>query len=100
MHKERSELAGQMVKIKESANRLGGEVIVIEDWWDKVAGKSWMDSDGNPACIKYAIRTGESQVLEGKIKVPIDNEVLYGKIGCFGHLVHIEELESESEKQL
>lgn len=26
-------------------------------------------------------------------QLPLDNEVLYGKVGQFGHLVHISEIE-------
>lgn len=45
-----------------------------------------MSADGNPACMNYAIRAGFSDL-------PTDDEVLYGKIGGFGHLVHISEIE-------
>jgi hypothetical protein len=45
-----------------------------------------MDCDGNPACLIYALRSG----LMG---LPTDDEVLYGKVGIFGHLVHISEIE-------
>lgn len=48
---------------------------------------SWMDSNGNPAAMMYAIRTG-SQGFD----VPIDNEVVYGKIGSLGYLFHVSEL--------
>ncbi len=56
-----------------------GREIVIEDWWDRVAGRSWMDCDGNPVCLKYAVMS---------VGAPIDNEVIYGKFGGFGELVH------------
>lgn len=58
----------------------------VEDLWQKVAGKSWMDSTGNPAALHYAMRAAASNL-------PIDNDVLYGKIGSFGHLVHVSEIE-------
>jgi hypothetical protein len=57
----------------------------VEDWWDRVSGQSWMSSDGNPAAMQYAIRSGMGG---GRI----DDEVLYGKIDGFGHLVHISEI--------
>ena len=57
----------------------------IEDWWDKLTGKSWMDSDYNPAALKYALRGGMGEL-------PIDDDVVYGKIGSYGHLVHVSEL--------
>lgn len=42
-----------------------------------------MDSNGNPAAMMYAIRTGSQD-----FDVPIDNEVVYGKIGSLGYLCH------------
>lgn len=88
MHTNESPLAGKTVKIKTTASEIGGEDFRVEDWWDRVAGKSWMVCDGNPACIHYALRTGCSDV-----DVPTDNEVLYGKVGMFRKLVHLSEIE-------
>jgi len=48
-------------------------------------GKSWMHADGNWAALHYAQRSG----LTG---LPIDNEVVYGKIDSLGHVVHVSEL--------
>lgn len=92
IHIEKSEYADQKIKIKENIKHpqvpnFGGSEILIEDWWDRVAGDSWMFSKGNPACLIYALRTGFS-----KMTIPTDDEVLYGKIGSIGHLVHINEL--------
>lgn len=54
---------------------------------------SWMISDGNPACLEYAIRTAVQQ-----LKVPaFDDKVVYGKVGGFGHLFHETELEEINE---
>lgn len=94
IHKSQSELAGKVVKIKEGVEHpqvpnFGGSEFRVEDWWDRVAGKSWMYCDGNPACLIYAMRTGLGN------KVPTNNEVLYGKVGSFGHLVHISEIDAE-----
>ena len=50
-------------------------------------GLSWMDSNGNPAAMMYAIRTGSQD-----FNVPIDNEVVYRKIGLLGYLFHVSEL--------
>lgn len=82
MHAESSPLAGQTVKAK-----LGYTVVEyrVEDWWDKITGGSWMFADGNPAALNYAMRSATNQL-------PIDDEVLYGKVGAFGHLVHISEI--------
>ena len=92
LHKESSELAGKTVKIRPEIKHpqdpnFGGSDFRVEDWVDKIMGKSWMFCKGNPACLVYAVRTGLSET-----KVPTDDEVLYGKVGCFGHLVHVSEL--------
>jgi len=86
--RQKSELAGKKVKIVNGA--LVGEEILIEDWWINVSGSSWMDAKGNPACLNYAMRTGCQ-----KFKIPTDDDVLYGKIGILGNLVHISELQKE-----
>lgn len=44
-----------------------------------------MFCDGNPACMKYAIRSAFAGL-------PTDNNVVYGKVGGFGHIVHVSEL--------
>jgi len=83
--RDKSPLAGRTVKIRKG--ELAGSDYVVEDWWENVYGKSWMFSDGNPAAMKYAMRTG----LQA-FGVPNNNDVLYGKIGLYGELVHISEL--------
>ncbi len=81
IHQEKSTLAGKNVKLK------CGNTIDIEDWWDRLSGKSWMDMNGNPACIKYAVRVSTDNL-------PLDDEVLYGHTeDGLGNLVHINELE-------
>lgn len=87
------DLKNKTIKIKNSSTHpqvqnFGGSEILIEDLWKNVAGKSWMFCDGNPACIIYALRSIENNL-------PIDDAVYYGKIGLFGHLVHLSELEIE-----
>lgn len=57
----------------------------VEGWWDGLTGKSWMDSDGNPAALIYAARVGA-------LRLPMDDQVLYGKIHGVGVLVHETEL--------
>lgn len=94
LHPEPSTLSGTAVKIRAEASHpqvpnFGGSEFKVEDWWDRVGGGSWTDAVGNPACIAYAIRIGVNKVL-------FDNEVLYGKIGRFGHLVHISEIEEHN----
>lgn len=65
-----------------------GDEFRVEDYWDKISGGSWMFAQGNPACLKYALRSGVA-------RLPIDNEVVYGQVGSFGHLVHVSELGAE-----
>jgi hypothetical protein len=88
-HVESHPLRGKTVKIVKG--KFAGQDYRLEDWWDHelVGGKSWMFSDGNPACLMYAIRAAEDGL-------PTDNEVVYGKIGSLGHLVHTSELEVQN----
>jgi hypothetical protein len=60
----------------------------VEDYWDSLTGGSWMFAEGNPACLIYGLRSG----LNG---LPTDDNVLYVKIGAFGHLVHLSEVIAE-----
>ena len=87
MNRERHALAGKTVTLryKDDPDHLNGQEYRLEDWWTNVAGQSWMWCQGNPACLKYAIRGAMSGL-------PTDNEVVYGKVGPFGHLVHESEL--------
>jgi len=92
---KQSEYAGKTVILKhlDSLNtpdgNLSGAEYRVEDYWINVSGSSWMWAKGNPACIIYAMRSGFG-------KLPIDDRVLYGKVGMFGHLIH----ESEIDKVL
>lgn len=98
MHTESHPLAGKTVRLNEMTvpgrpnhDPEPGLEYWIEDWWDHLTGESWQDSDGNPACMMYALRgTGfQSGTMRS---LPWDDEVVYGKIGAFGHLVHVSEL--------
>ncbi len=91
LHNEASEYAGKTVKIKPGAEHpqvsdFGGSEFRVEDWWDRLGQGSWMFCQGNPACMIYALRSVQE-------RLPVDDEVLYGKIGSFGHLVHISEID-------
>lgn len=57
----------------------------VEDYWDRVSGGSWMFAEGDPACLKYALRIAGTEI-------PLDDEVVYGKIDGLGHLYHVSEL--------
>ena len=64
----------------------GPTPIRVEDWWDRIAGKSWMFCEGNPAALIFAMRSGLAHL-------PTDDEVLYGKTeGGSGVLFHISEV--------
>lgn len=96
MHKS-SPLAGKTVKIKASpaGSEFGREETEyrVEDYWDLISGQgSWKKGaeNGNMACVIYAMRVE----MEG---LPHNDEVLYGKIGPFGHLIHISEIEQPTE---
>ncbi|WAL67089.1 hypothetical protein ORV05_04695 [Amycolatopsis cynarae] len=88
-HKDAHELAGQTVTVTTQLPLFGESdttvKFVVEDWWDRVSGGSWMDATGNLAAMNYGVRSG----LSG---LPLDDEVLYGHVGAFGHLVHATEI--------
>lgn len=79
IHPNAHPLAGQTVIL--SAGPYEGSQYEIEDYWDRISGGSWMDSE-DPDVIKYAL-TGLSY------RVPLDNEVLYGQINGVGYLVRV-----------
>lgn len=83
MHVESHPLAGKKVMVLDG--EFAGQEYWIEDWWDKITGGSWMFANGNPAAIDYAIRSAFECV-------PTDDEVVYGKIGSFGKLIHTSQL--------
>ena len=59
MTREKFRFAGQTVKVRNEIPKFGGADFTIEDYWQNVTGGlSWMDSNGNPAAMMYAIRTG------------------------------------------
>lgn len=82
-HATQHPLADKTVKIV--SGQFAGQDYRVEDWWDRVSGKSWMDCDGNPACLEYAVRSATEQT-------PLSDEVVYGKIGPFGKLIHVNDL--------
>lgn len=84
--REPSPYAGKTVKIRDDVAGLGSAEYRVEDWWINVAGESWTVSQV-PAAYAYAARTAGS--------TPLDDAVLYGKVGSFGHLVHISEIEAD-----
>ncbi len=91
IHAEQHPQAGQTVTVTTDLPLHGltetSVDFIVEDWWDRLSGGSWMFARGNPACLAYAMRSG----LSG---LPTDNEVVYGKTkNGLGHLVHASELQ-------
>lgn len=89
----RKDYSNKIMKIRKDVKHFqypdfGGSDIHIEGYWDDITGKSWLDSDGNPAALVYAMRSSNPPL-------PIDNNVLYGKVNGFGSLVHISEIEEK-----
>lgn len=90
MARERFKYAGETVKINPGVKGphgadFGGLEYTIEDYWQNVYGTSWKFSNGNPAALQYALRIADD--------IPLDDEVVYGKIGCLGYLMHVSELD-------
>jgi hypothetical protein len=85
MHSEKSPLAWQTISV--DIGRGSVEQYEVEDWWDHLAGNSpyAMEFLGNWACKNYIARVAARGL-------PQDDEVLYGKIGGLGHLVHLSEI--------
>ena len=88
----RTDLAGKTVTLKNdihdpyNGHIPAGTEYRVEGYWDDITGGSWMYADGNPACLNYAIRSVSANL-------PLDDNVLYGKIGAFGFLIHTTEVE-------
>jgi hypothetical protein len=92
MHDRRHPLAGRTVRLPSEMGpddlhgELAGREFRIEDWWDRVAGESWQESDGIPAVLHYAARVRANGL-------PPDDDVVYGKAGALGYLLHVTEVE-------
>lgn len=84
-------LAGQVVTVNFGA---GGHITgvgqaLVRDWWDHLAGESWMCGDNSLVCLLYGVRAGLN-------RIPTDDEVLYGSgPGGAPCLFHISEIISE-----
>lgn len=79
IHDEPHELAGKTVELSD------GSKYVIEDWADRVYGKSIWMANGNPAALQYAVYCAAKHL-------PIDDLTLYGKIGGLGFIRHESEI--------
>lgn len=89
IHPEPHPLAGTTATLSTSIprdpDRLAGSEVHVEDWYDRIAGRSWMVANGNFAALKYAMRSA----IAG---LPLDNEVVGVKVGGYSHIVHTSEL--------
>lgn len=90
---EKYKYEGQKMKVVKGAGRLStrekadGMTFVAEDYWMNITGKSWKHVEGNPAIVEYIVRS-----MNNIQPPPMDERVVYGKIGNFGHLFHENEL--------
>lgn len=92
MHRDQHPQAGQEVAVLMAIDDPYQDIPAgskgrLEDWWDRVYGKSWATSDGNPAALKYGVRSA----IAG---LPLDDEVVYVKIDGLGHLLHQSEIKA------
>ena len=69
VHEEKHPLAGKVVKLK------NGQLYAVEDWADRVLGRSVWSADGNPAALKYAIRSAMSGFPSRKSKKRAERSV-------------------------
>lgn len=87
MSRDRHPLAGKTVKLKLAAESdiKTGDDFRVEDWWENVGGSRMTETAGNPAVFKAMMRTMNTPVY-------MNDNVVYGKVGHFGHIVHESEL--------
>lgn len=77
-------------KVKIIKGSLSGNEYLIEGYWDEIEGKSWLDTEFRPVILNYSMRTLAEKHLKDYQEC---DEVLYGKIGIYGHLIHVSEIE-------
>ena len=90
MHARPHPLAGRVVRLPadmgSGADGLGGQEFRIEDWWDHMTGASWREATDIPAVLQYEVRA----LTKG---LPGNDDVIYGKVGALGYLLHVSEVE-------
>ena len=77
-------------KVKIIKGTYAGNEYLVEGYWDEITGQSWLDTTFNAAIMQYAMRTLKDENLKEYQEC---DEVLYGKIGIYGHLIHVTEVE-------
>jgi hypothetical protein len=90
IHNNPHPLAGKVViinsNLKTNPPITAGTEFHLEDWWDRITGKSWMVAEGNITTLIYGMRSGFAHL-------PCNDEVVYGKVNGLGHLIHVSEFE-------
>jgi hypothetical protein len=91
-HPDPHPLAGQTVKLPPDTkgpqgNPVGDALCEVEDWADRVFGRSWMVMEANPTALIYAVRSAVAGF-------PTDDDVLYTHVGGLAFLVHASEIET------
>jgi len=73
-------LARQIIEL------VDGRSFQVDDWWDRVmqTSTSWYLSDvrRNFALAAFALE-------QAKTNLPMDDDIVYGKIGDFGVIIHV-----------
>ncbi len=82
IHPDPHPLAGQKLRTT------NGEDYILEDWWDRISGESWKYCTSNIAAMNYAATVAQ-------LRLPTDDQVVYGKINGLGFLLHVTELAEE-----
>lgn len=91
MHSSKHPYADRYIRLNNTARDphrgivTPGKQFRVIDWWDRLGGGSWQQVEGNFAVGFYRARVEA-------LGLPLDDEVVYGHIGEFGHLVHVSEL--------
>jgi hypothetical protein len=93
-HDSQSPLAWSTVTIKSDVPLIGGKQFVVEDWHDRIEGGFGV-KERSPVWIQYAMRRDsrlQNLAAVREALANVDDDVLYGKIGWQGYLVHVSEL--------
>ncbi|MCK2242178.1 MULTISPECIES: hypothetical protein [unclassified Crossiella] len=66
----------------------------VEDWADRVLGRSWMAAAGNPPALNYSLRAAWA-------RLPVDDDVLYVHAATRtgpALLIHVSELATTTDE--
>ena len=91
VHREPSQQAGKVIKVKDTVPFLGGKKLLVVDWFDRTSLLTWQFMH-RYVCYPYAFRA--TQTL-----LPLDNEVLLARIDDDLMLVHVKEIEDDQAKE-